>query len=45
MKLAKCSWHSDHAAAIGSHADHWLIPSERTGLLNTEIIHGLQIMM
>ncbi len=44
MKLAKSPWYSNHAAAdIGSHADHWLIPSERPGLLNTEIIHGLQI--
>ena len=41
MKLAKSQSYSDHAATIGSHADHWLIPSERTGLLNTEIVHEI----
>ena len=44
MKLAKSPGYSNHAAAIGSHADHWLISSVRTILLNTKITHRLQII-
>lgn len=44
MKLAKSPGYSNHAAAIGSHADHWLISSVRTVLLKTKIIHRLQII-
>ncbi len=44
MKLAKSPGYSNHAAAIGSHADYWLISSVRTILLNTKITHRLQII-